>query len=178
MKGLVTRDSSAGAADSLLTCSIACSSVALMTSRAAVAKRTERASTRVIASYGSSPSAPAGCCSSTCWASRPRLRRRAPSTAPWGGITPDVCSPRRRSPRVRKMTILLGSRLVAGGAVAALALSAGAQGAVAGARSDAGTTSAGHTAAPAGTPGAAGIGDRLFPELGNGGYDAKAYDLT
>jgi aminopeptidase N len=27
------------------------------------------------------------------------------------------------------------------------------------------------------TPGAAGIGDRLFPELGNGGYDALHYDL-
>src|SRR4051812_12643688 len=27
-------------------------------------------------------------------------------------------------------------------------------------------------------PGAAGIGDRLFPRLGNGGYDALHYDLT
>jgi hypothetical protein len=27
------------------------------------------------------------------------------------------------------------------------------------------------------TPGADGIGDRLFPQLGNGGYDAKHYDL-
>lgn len=27
------------------------------------------------------------------------------------------------------------------------------------------------------TPGAAGIGDRLYPELGNGGYDALHYDL-
>jgi aminopeptidase N len=27
------------------------------------------------------------------------------------------------------------------------------------------------------TPGAAGIGDRLFPTLGNGGYDVKHYDL-
>jgi len=30
----------------------------------------------------------------------------------------------------------------------------------------------------AGSPGAAGIGDRLFPELGNGGYDVRSYDLT
>jgi aminopeptidase N len=28
------------------------------------------------------------------------------------------------------------------------------------------------------SPGAPGIGDRLFPELGNGGYDAKHYDLS
>jgi aminopeptidase N len=28
------------------------------------------------------------------------------------------------------------------------------------------------------TPGADGIGDRLFPQLGNGGYDAKHYDLA
>jgi aminopeptidase N len=32
------------------------------------------------------------------------------------------------------------------------------------------------TAAPP-TPGAAGLGDRLFPQLGNGGYDALHYDL-
>src|SRR4051794_20226676 len=31
---------------------------------------------------------------------------------------------------------------------------------------------------PAGSPGADGIGDRLFPQLGNGGYDAKHYDLA
>jgi len=31
--------------------------------------------------------------------------------------------------------------------------------------------------APAGTPGARGIGDRLFPDLGNGGYDVRSYDL-
>ena len=31
--------------------------------------------------------------------------------------------------------------------------------------------------ASAATPGSAGLGDRLFPELGNGGYDAKHYDL-
>ena len=31
---------------------------------------------------------------------------------------------------------------------------------------------------PGGTPGAAGIGDRLFPQLGNGGYDARHYDLA
>jgi hypothetical protein len=28
------------------------------------------------------------------------------------------------------------------------------------------------------TPGAAGIGDRLFPTLGNGGYDVRHYDLA
>ena len=28
------------------------------------------------------------------------------------------------------------------------------------------------------TPGADGLGDRLFPQLGNGGYDAKHYDLA
>jgi hypothetical protein len=28
-----------------------------------------------------------------------------------------------------------------------------------------------------GTPGAAGIGDKLFPTLGNGGYDALHYDV-
>src|SRR5688500_5049129 len=28
------------------------------------------------------------------------------------------------------------------------------------------------------TPGAAGIGDRLFPTLGNGGYDARHYTLA
>src|SRR5918994_4578464 len=28
------------------------------------------------------------------------------------------------------------------------------------------------------TPGAAGIGDRLFPTLGNGGYDAQHYTLS
>ncbi len=27
------------------------------------------------------------------------------------------------------------------------------------------------------TPGAAGVGDRLFPQLGNGGYDAIHYDV-
>ncbi|MFE3169879.1 M1 family metallopeptidase [Streptomyces sp. NPDC059224] len=32
-------------------------------------------------------------------------------------------------------------------------------------------------AAPAPTPGAAGIGDPYFPELGNGGFDARHYDL-
>jgi aminopeptidase N len=31
--------------------------------------------------------------------------------------------------------------------------------------------------ASAATPGSAGLGDRLFPTLGNGGYDAKHYDL-
>jgi aminopeptidase N len=31
--------------------------------------------------------------------------------------------------------------------------------------------------ASAATPGEAGLGDRLFPTLGNGGYDAKHYDL-
>lgn len=30
---------------------------------------------------------------------------------------------------------------------------------------------------PAPSPGAAGVGDRLFPELGNGGYDAIHYDV-
>jgi aminopeptidase N len=30
---------------------------------------------------------------------------------------------------------------------------------------------------PRGAPGAAGVGDRLFPTLGNGGYDAEAYTL-
>src|SRR3954453_12015083 len=28
------------------------------------------------------------------------------------------------------------------------------------------------------SPGAAGLGDRLYPTLGNGGYDAKHYDLA
>src|SRR3954468_14409714 len=37
--------------------------------------------------------------------------------------------------------------------------------------------SAALAAADAPTPGAAGIGDRLFPTLGNGGYDVKHYDL-
>ncbi|RPE40533.1 peptidase M1-like protein [Streptomyces sp. Ag109_O5-1] len=32
-------------------------------------------------------------------------------------------------------------------------------------------------AAPAPTPGADGIGDRYFPQLGNGGFDARHYDL-
>src|SRR3982751_5343277 len=27
------------------------------------------------------------------------------------------------------------------------------------------------------SPGAAGVGDRLFPQLGNGGYDVQHYDL-
>ena len=27
------------------------------------------------------------------------------------------------------------------------------------------------------SPGAAGLGDRLFPQLGNGGYDVQHYDL-
>ena len=31
---------------------------------------------------------------------------------------------------------------------------------------------------PAPSPGAEGIGDRLFPQLGNGGYDARHYDLA
>ncbi|HYY12490.1 MAG TPA: hypothetical protein VE781_16250, partial [Kineosporiaceae bacterium] len=76
------------------------------------------------------------------------------------------------------MTTVRGSRLVASGAIAALALTTGATGALAGTRTAAGARSTGGTAAPAATPGTAGIGDRLFPELGNGGYDAKAYDLT
>src|SRR3954468_16621032 len=37
--------------------------------------------------------------------------------------------------------------------------------------------SAALAAADAPTPGAAGIGDRLFPTLGNGGYDVQHYDL-
>jgi hypothetical protein len=28
------------------------------------------------------------------------------------------------------------------------------------------------------SPGSAGLGDRLFPELGNGGYDALHYDVA
>src|SRR3954449_12247886 len=32
-----------------------------------------------------------------------------------------------------------------------------------------------HAAAP--SPGSAGLGDRLFPQLGNGGYDSQHYDL-
>jgi hypothetical protein len=32
-------------------------------------------------------------------------------------------------------------------------------------------------AAPPGTPGAAGIGDKLYPTLGNGGYDVLHYDV-
>jgi aminopeptidase N len=36
-------------------------------------------------------------------------------------------------------------------------------------------SAAGSTFKP--TPGSAGIGDRLYPRLGNGGYDAKNYDL-
>src|SRR3954464_3176864 len=31
--------------------------------------------------------------------------------------------------------------------------------------------------APSPSPGSAGLGDRLFPQLGNGGYDALHYDL-
>jgi aminopeptidase N len=37
---------------------------------------------------------------------------------------------------------------------------------------------AGAAVAPAATPGAAGLGDRLFPNLGNGGYDALHYDVN
>src|SRR4051794_37796066 len=33
-------------------------------------------------------------------------------------------------------------------------------------------------AARVGSPGSVGIGDRLFPQLGNGGYDVRSYDLT
>jgi aminopeptidase N len=40
----------------------------------------------------------------------------------------------------------------------------------------AGTASAEPPSAP--TPGAAGLGDRLFPTLGNGGYDAQHYTLS
>jgi aminopeptidase N len=40
------------------------------------------------------------------------------------------------------------------------------------------TVAATATAVRAGAPGAAGIGDRLFPQLGNGGYDVRRYDLT
>ena len=32
-------------------------------------------------------------------------------------------------------------------------------------------------AAAAPSPGSAGLGDRLFPQLGNGGYDVQHYDL-
>src|SRR4051794_27923263 len=43
------------------------------------------------------------------------------------------------------------------------------------------TTAAATGSSPArathGTPGARGIGDRLFPDLGNGGYDVRSYDL-
>lgn len=38
-------------------------------------------------------------------------------------------------------------------------------------------TPAGAAAAPA-SPGAPGLDDRLFPELGNGGYDTRHYDLS
>ena len=34
------------------------------------------------------------------------------------------------------------------------------------------------TAAHAASPGAAGVGDRLFPTLGNGGYDVQHYDVS
>ncbi|MFL6076844.1 MAG: M1 family metallopeptidase [Mycobacteriales bacterium] len=34
------------------------------------------------------------------------------------------------------------------------------------------------SAAPAASPGAPGLGDRLFPTLGNGGYDVEHYDLA
>src|SRR3954454_13944235 len=40
----------------------------------------------------------------------------------------------------------------------------------------AGTVVPAHAAA-APTPGASGLGDRLYPKLGNGGYDAQNYDL-
>jgi aminopeptidase N len=40
----------------------------------------------------------------------------------------------------------------------------------------AGAASAGQ-GSPGPTPGAPGLGDRLFPTLGNGGYDARSYDL-
>ncbi|MFD5396642.1 hypothetical protein ACFWJW_20760 [Streptomyces sp. NPDC127097] len=41
------------------------------------------------------------------------------------------------------------------------------------------TSSTPHPAgAPAAKPGAAGVGDRLFPSLGNGGYDVAHYSLT
>ncbi len=36
----------------------------------------------------------------------------------------------------------------------------------------------GGGAAAAARPGAAGVGDRLFPTLGNGGYDVVHYGLT
>src|SRR3954454_3252209 len=36
---------------------------------------------------------------------------------------------------------------------------------------------AGRASAAPPTPGAAGLGDRLFPELGNGGYDTQHYDV-
>jgi aminopeptidase N len=40
-----------------------------------------------------------------------------------------------------------------------------------------GVAHAGETGDPASTAGAAGVGDTLFPGLGNGGYDAESYDV-
>lgn len=41
-----------------------------------------------------------------------------------------------------------------------------------------GVAHAGETGDPAPTAGASGVGDTLFPGLGNGGYDAQSYDVS
>src|SRR3954463_15911129 len=41
-----------------------------------------------------------------------------------------------------------------------------------------GVAHAGESGGPAPTAGAAGVGDTLFPGLGNGGYDAQSYDVS
>jgi aminopeptidase N len=70
-----------------------------------------------------------------------------------------------------------------GGVVAVAALVAAGSWAVVASRSDddgpTGPTSSSSssTAAVVGTPGAAGLGDPYFPDLGNGGYDVGHYDL-
>ncbi|SED93482.1 Peptidase family M1 [Streptomyces misionensis] len=89
-------------------------------------------------------------------ASRPRrLARRGVTPTDQTGRSVDAAKGRTRAPfggRVAARHVVLATLLVL-----------------------AGTACGGHT--PTGTAGSAGVGDTLFPALGNGGYDVTHYDL-
>src|SRR4051794_18813410 len=72
-----------------------------------------------------------------------------------------------RSATMRSDKGNLTSRLVAAGSVVLLGLAG------AGIAADPAAASGHHPA-----PGSAGLGDRLYPLLGNGGYDVQNYDLS
>src|SRR3954469_1554112 len=102
---------------------------------------------------------------------------RAHSSAGWAGLGPGAPSPSRstdgtglRYPAGRvtspAMRTFIGSRLsalLASGAAVLIAT--------------AGVAAPAYAGGGAPAPGSAGLGDRLYPLLGNGGYDVQDYNL-